>query len=392
MPTEVYLLMEPNAFVAQRGGIMGLGSRRVMGIGLPLLKTLTVSELRAVLVHEFGHYYGGDTRLGPLIYRTRGMVIRTVSGLSGNSLFTYLIRLPFYGYARLYLRITQSVSRAQEFSADKLSAKIAGSRQAIQALSTIHGVNQAWNVYWRDEFVPALVLGYIPPLSDGFGQFLKAAPVARQLSTIIERESKESQTNPYDSHPSLKDRITALQSLSAEPANTDDSPAIALIKDLTELEMAILKPLADKNHLPDLKSVSWENLVALVYIPNWQKMVNEQKPFLAGLTVESLPDLAVGLDHRENKLANAGNLNVAQTSKLTNSVVGAALTLALMKHGWRIVTSPGEPVYAVKEGQKINSFDILVQLKSNSLAANEWLNICQKLGISKLDLAFAAET
>src|SRR5262249_38432230 len=32
MPDHVYLVSDVNAFVAQRGGVMGIGSRRVMGI------------------------------------------------------------------------------------------------------------------------------------------------------------------------------------------------------------------------------------------------------------------------------------------------------------------------------------------------------------------------
>jgi Zn-dependent protease with chaperone function len=63
LPREVYLVADVNAFVAQRGGVMGFFSRRVMGLGLPLLSLLTVSELRAVLAHEFGHFHGGDTKL-----------------------------------------------------------------------------------------------------------------------------------------------------------------------------------------------------------------------------------------------------------------------------------------------------------------------------------------
>src|SRR5262245_54897362 len=39
-PAEVYLLHDVNAFVSQRGGVMGFGSRRVMGVGLPLIKGL----------------------------------------------------------------------------------------------------------------------------------------------------------------------------------------------------------------------------------------------------------------------------------------------------------------------------------------------------------------
>ena len=51
MPAEVYLVPDINAFVTQRGGIMGLGSRRVMGLGLPLMQVLSISQLRAVIAH-----------------------------------------------------------------------------------------------------------------------------------------------------------------------------------------------------------------------------------------------------------------------------------------------------------------------------------------------------
>jgi heat shock protein HtpX len=56
LPRDVYLIGDVNAFVANRGGTLGMGSRRIMAIGLPLFSVLTVSELRAVLAHEFAHY------------------------------------------------------------------------------------------------------------------------------------------------------------------------------------------------------------------------------------------------------------------------------------------------------------------------------------------------
>ena len=85
MPAHVYVVNDVNAFVTQRGGIMGLGSRRVMGLGMPLLRTLTVSELRAVVAHEMGHFYGGDTKLGPWIYKTRAAMGRTVQNLYASA-------------------------------------------------------------------------------------------------------------------------------------------------------------------------------------------------------------------------------------------------------------------------------------------------------------------
>ena len=48
-PEDVYLLNDVNAFVTQRGGMMGFGSRRVMGVGLPLIKGLSPAELRSVI-------------------------------------------------------------------------------------------------------------------------------------------------------------------------------------------------------------------------------------------------------------------------------------------------------------------------------------------------------
>jgi len=84
MPESVYLLLEPNAWVAQRGGLFGFRSRRVMAIGLPLFHTLTISEFRATLAHEFVHYYGGDTGFGPFIERARDSLLRSLN-LYGSS-------------------------------------------------------------------------------------------------------------------------------------------------------------------------------------------------------------------------------------------------------------------------------------------------------------------
>ncbi len=72
MPHEVYIGADLNAGVAHVGGFAGIGARPVMFVGLPLIASLTVSELRGVLAHEFGHYVGGETKLAPVIYRTLG--------------------------------------------------------------------------------------------------------------------------------------------------------------------------------------------------------------------------------------------------------------------------------------------------------------------------------
>ena len=83
VPEAVYLTMEINAAVMQRSR-----THRVMIVGIPLLQILTERQLRGVIAHEFGHYSGGDTRLGPWIYRTRETIGRTIAQLSDDDVGT----------------------------------------------------------------------------------------------------------------------------------------------------------------------------------------------------------------------------------------------------------------------------------------------------------------
>jgi heat shock protein HtpX len=129
MPREVYAVDDVTAWVANRGGIMGFGSRRVMGLGLPLLQALSVEQFRAVLAHEFGHYHAGDVALGPWIHKTRSAIARAIHDLREGWL-----RHVFEWYGRLFLRATQAISRRQEFIADQMAASVIGSQALADGL------------------------------------------------------------------------------------------------------------------------------------------------------------------------------------------------------------------------------------------------------------------
>ena len=139
MPAHVYLVNDVNAFVTQRGGVMGVGSKRVMGIGLPLLQSLTVQEFKAVLAHEFGHYHAGDVSIGPWIYKTRAAIGRTIEKLSDS-----VLQKIFVVYGQMFLRVTHAVSRRQEFIADEVAANAAGAGVMASALRKVHGAALAF--------------------------------------------------------------------------------------------------------------------------------------------------------------------------------------------------------------------------------------------------------
>ena len=190
-----------------------------MGLGLPLLRILTISQLRAVLAHEFAHYYGGDTRLWPWVHKTRAAMARTLLNLQSDSLAEALSRFQWGQllhhlamavlilYWTLFMRITQGISRLHEYRADELASHIAGSKPLIEGLSAIHGAAAALSLFWRTEMVPAMEAGFRPSFTDGFAKFIAAPAIAAPVNKHRQEELKQAATDLYDTHPPLKDRI-----------------------------------------------------------------------------------------------------------------------------------------------------------------------------------------
>lgn len=150
-PADVYLLNEVNAWVTYRGGVMGFGSHRVMGVGLPLLQVISVPEFKAIIAHEFGHYSSGDVTLGPWIYKTRTTIARTIAGVHKT-----FVEAPFVWYGRRFLRLTHAVSRQQEFIADQVAARIAGAPALASALRRITALGPLFSSYVRSEVMPVV--------------------------------------------------------------------------------------------------------------------------------------------------------------------------------------------------------------------------------------------
>jgi Zn-dependent protease with chaperone function len=201
MPAAIYLIPELNAYVSERGGFLGFGTRRIMGLGLPLLQSLNVEELRAIVAHEFGHYSAGDTRFSCWIYTARAAIIRSVAMLhSVNS----VARLPFQWYAQLFLKLTLRVARRQEFAADALAARIVGVTAMSSALRACH--SNLFHAFWSQELLPVLQCGFLPPVSSGFETFRRERS---DEAEVLEDDS----TGPYDTHPPTTVRLQALSML-----------------------------------------------------------------------------------------------------------------------------------------------------------------------------------
>jgi Zn-dependent protease with chaperone function len=380
MPREVYLVADVNAFVTQRGGIMGFFSKRVMGLGLPLLSLLTVSELRAVIAHEFGHYYGGDTKLGPWIYKTRGAITRTVISLTqGADGWGALISVPFKWYLEFFLRITQSISRAQEFAADALAAKVVGQAPLISGLKTVHGGAAAYEAYLQHELGPVLQAGFRPPLAEGFRAFVDGKRVKASLAKLVSKELAEGEGDAFDTHPPLAQRIAALAALppSAEPS--DDTPALDLLDDHDGAEASLIR--LDQR----LEPLPWSKVALRVLVPSWQKEAHRVAEQLGSPT---LADLAMSRTQLGKLAARVLKRDLSEApeaaAQIGASLCAAALSATLANAGWTVSSKVGRPVSLKNGEQRFSPFKDFAAVADGSLSADALGERLTELGVSTL--------
>lgn len=379
MPAEVYITPEMNAGVLQRG------RRRVMVIGLPLMQVMSVSEMRAVLAHEFGHYHGGDTKLGPWVYRTRETIERTLRTVSRQGA---LLQLPFLWYGRLFLRVSQAVSRQQEFAADLLAARTMGAKPMIDGLRKLAQGSVAFNAYWRQEFAPLIEAGFQPPLAEGFTRFLGEPAVMKEVEAVVQGELAHRRADPYDSHPPDAERIAALAALPAGPDYGNEPAAITLLDGIELIDPAILLGLVLKPQ-PQLQRISWAEAGTVALVPGVRERVRKQAGLVGNYTIGWLPELlkyAERLGHAEAKAAGV-SAYPEQARALGIGLAGAALANALAQNGWTAESLPGRPVAMRRGGATLEPFIEVERLARGEEDADAWQRRCWELGIRDLGLA-----
>lgn len=384
LPRDVFLVPDLNAWVMQRGGRLGWGGKRVMGLGLPLLNLVTVSELRAILAHEFGHFHGGDTSLGPVIYQTRSAIARTIAGLARNR---SILQIPFSLYGKMYLRITHGISRQQEYAADELAARVAGSRPLAEGLEKIHKFAPAHAIFWQNEYLPVMGSGYYAPMLDGFSRFMEDPRVKEISVRTLAEQKANALVNPYDTHPPLGERLNAIMdSLAAGAADT--SPAISLLSDPSAAEKELVDGFLKKYGARRLVPIVWEDVASAVYIEQWRNLIQERGGWLAGVTPSSLPDVVKDI----RPLAVAYQQVIGQVppgeafQQIVSMSLGASLAVHISSRGWVLNQRPALGFIMRKNGKEVAPFGVLPRLAAGDLGSEDWLEQCNEIGIADADL------
>ncbi|SNY66025.1 M48 family metallopeptidase [Paractinoplanes atraurantiacus] len=239
-PDEIRLIPEVNAAVTEDARLLGLlaGVRRLY-LGIPLLQTFTVDQLRSVIAHELGHYSGSHTRLAAITYRGRTALHETLRRLGTFNVFGWV----FKAYGRLYLLVSNAVTRRQELEADQVSVRVAGVAAATSTMRELPVVGAAWNFYFNNYIAYGWELGYAP--DDVFGGFRHLYAARTQELAKLRDEEPETHTSRWDTHPSAGERIAAMRALPPVQHPADDRPAGGLVPQLTQAGLALQREVVD---------------------------------------------------------------------------------------------------------------------------------------------------
>lgn len=167
-PHRVFLSPRVNACVFYDLSLLNFifPSKKNLEIGLPLVNALTLSELKAVLAHEFGHFAQRSMALGNWVYIAQQIAAHIIARrdaldnflrfLSGIDLriawIGWLLRLIVWSLRatmetvfNLVLLAQRALSREMEFQADLVAVTVTGSDALIHALHKLQAADEAWD-------------------------------------------------------------------------------------------------------------------------------------------------------------------------------------------------------------------------------------------------------
>ncbi len=215
-------------------GVVAWGQSRALILGLPLLRVLTLAELRAILAHELAHLARGDATRAARSARFVEGLRRALDQAEGreHGPLGAMARITFRWSARLI----GPIARGQEVRADRSAAAIAGGSAAASALVKVALVQPLFREVLEhyDPEDPE-----VPNLYAFFRAFWYRLPAEVHSAMRIQVLTNDQASND-PAHPPLPERVAILQSY-PDPAvgNGDTVPATSFLGDLEGLEQML---------------------------------------------------------------------------------------------------------------------------------------------------------
>lgn len=272
-PKKIFLSPDVNACVFYHSSFwsMFLPIRKNLEIGLGLVNSINISEFKAVMAHEFGHFSQRSMKLGSFTYNTNRIIYNMLYDNKGYTAFLQSwggLHSGLAFFANITIRIAQGIqwilrgmyriinksylalSREMEFHADTIAASVAGGNNLVTALSRVEVANgcyssaiNAANEWLREKKVArnifsnqlivfrAIASRHRLPLKQGLPE------VNHQFIRSFSK-SRINYKNQWASHPTLDERRQHLEQVAMD-APADDTSAWALFHNAAGLQESV---------------------------------------------------------------------------------------------------------------------------------------------------------
>lgn len=283
-PRKIYVSPDVNACVFYDSSFwsMFFPVRKNLQIGLGLVNSVTISEFKAVMAHEFGHFSQRSMKLGSFVYHVNKIIYNMLfdnKGYTGflqswaniDGIFAIFasitagiaqgIQSILRGMYGLINKKYMSLSRQMEFHADAVAASVSGSHSLGSALKRIELAASCYDITLQkcDEFYrqkkrsvniyPQQKLVLFKVAEDHKLPIQNGLP---QISDEFFKNSNASRVNFKDqwaSHPSTEERIKHLEEL-AIPAEIREESAWVLFSNKEQLQEQLTQKVYQAVELP----------------------------------------------------------------------------------------------------------------------------------------------
>lgn len=283
-PKKIYLSADVNACVFYDSSFwsMFLPVKKNLQIGLGLINALNVSEFKAVMAHEFGHFSQRSMKLGSFVYNVNKIIHNMLFDNQGYANFLQgwaSLDGIFAFFANITAKIAQGIqwilrqmyglinknymrlSREMEFHADAVAASVSGSKSLVTALRRVELANSGYNIalqkcddLFREKKISSNIYQnqttVLLHLAEEFKLPLQhGLPVVNDDFIQSNNLSRVNFKDQWASHPTTEDREDHLNKLAVEAEVLPDS-AWVLFTNREELENSLTRKVYENVEMP----------------------------------------------------------------------------------------------------------------------------------------------
>ncbi len=234
-PKSIYVDPDVNAYVAYSNMWLSLflPVRKELTIGMGLVDCLNLSEFKAVISHEFGHFAQRSMKIGSYIISAntiihdmifardkwddlleswRGSDIRLSAAAWVITPIIWIIRQVLSLFYQFLNIMYSSLSREMEFNADKVAVSTSGSEAIVSALWKLDGGSAHWSKTINHAYLASQKQNFVKNMYQHNAMALERASISQQqtLAALPEdprggthyfASSELSKVGMYASHP-----------------------------------------------------------------------------------------------------------------------------------------------------------------------------------------------